>query len=161
MIEKFKTAIVTDRTKIKAKLKDRGKPCHWLGYSPNHARGTYRLLNPQTRKIIQSRDVKFLNKSNRANIVPPEKAEPPIDEDDQEPLVDDLNYVTNSDGEEVEKPVLKMDDSTHDLQDLESKVEALSTALNMGEDLLDATTADAFNLNASARTKRRSKREKY
>ena len=54
-----------------------------------------------------------------------------------------------------------MDNSTHDLSNLENEVEALSTALNMGEDLLDATTADAFNLNASARTKRRSKREKY
>ena len=60
-IKKFgEICIVTDCAKIKAKLKDRGIPCHWLGYSPNHARGTYRLLNPRTRKIIQSREVKFL-----------------------------------------------------------------------------------------------------
>ena len=57
--------IVTDTTKIKAKLSDRGKVCMWMGYARDHKAGTYRLYNPTTRKIIMSRDVIFLRKSTK------------------------------------------------------------------------------------------------
>ena len=53
--------VVADRTKIKAKLRDRGKKCFWLGYAKNWSFDTYRLYNPKTRSIILSRDVTFLN----------------------------------------------------------------------------------------------------
>ena len=50
----------TNRGKIKAKLAKRGTVMHWLGYSHDHAVGTYRLYNPDTQRVIQSRDVTFL-----------------------------------------------------------------------------------------------------
>ena len=36
--------IVADRAKIKAKLRDHGKKCLWLGYAKNQSTDTYRLL---------------------------------------------------------------------------------------------------------------------
>ena len=53
--------VVANRSKIKAKLCDRGKKCLWLGYAKNRSSDTYRLYNPKTRSIILSRDVTFLN----------------------------------------------------------------------------------------------------
>ena len=52
---------MADRTKIKAKLGDRGKKCLWLGYTKNRSTDTYRLYTPKTRSIILSRYVIFLN----------------------------------------------------------------------------------------------------
>ena len=71
-IDNFKTfgeeAIVADRTKIKAKLRDRGKRCLWVGYAKNRSSDTYRLYNPKTRSIILSRDVTFLNQEKQPKI---------------------------------------------------------------------------------------------
>jgi len=33
--------------------------CVMVGYAPDHAEDTYRLYNLETRKVIQSRDVKW------------------------------------------------------------------------------------------------------
>ena len=51
--------IVADRTKIKAKLRDRGKKCLWPGCAKNQSMDIYRIYNPKTRSIILSRDVTF------------------------------------------------------------------------------------------------------
>ena len=51
--------ILANRTKIKAKLRDCGKKCLWLGYAKDRSTDTYRLYNPKTRSIILSRDVIF------------------------------------------------------------------------------------------------------
>jgi histone deacetylase 1/2 len=58
-------AIVNDHAKRKkqGKLVDRGRPCLLLGRAKDHFRDVYRFLNLKTRKIIQSRDVLWLNKS--------------------------------------------------------------------------------------------------
>ena len=40
-----------------------GKQCIWVGYATEHAVRTYRVLNPETRKILLTRDVIFLGKS--------------------------------------------------------------------------------------------------
>ena len=67
---------MVDRTKIKAKLRDRGIKCFWLGYTKNRSSDTYRLYNPKTRKIILSRDVIFLNREKEDVIeTPSEKPE--------------------------------------------------------------------------------------
>jgi len=52
----------TDK-KIRAKLTDRGRPCLFLGYAPDHAGDVYRMLNLDTNKAITTRDVYWLNKS--------------------------------------------------------------------------------------------------
>ena len=52
--------IVSDRTKIKSKLQERGKEANWIGYASDHAAYKYRIFNPKTRKVILSQDVTFI-----------------------------------------------------------------------------------------------------
>ena len=49
---------VTIRTKVK-KLDKKTIKCVFLGYSMDHSSGTYRMYNPDTNSIIDSRDVKW------------------------------------------------------------------------------------------------------
>ena len=47
--------------KMRSKLDDRGKTCMFIGYADDHTKDVYRFLNIQTRRIILSRDVRWLN----------------------------------------------------------------------------------------------------
>ena len=47
--------------KMRSKLDDRGKTCMFVGYADNHTKEVYRSLNIHTRRIILSRDVRWLN----------------------------------------------------------------------------------------------------
>ncbi len=35
----------------------------WIGFADNHASKCYKLLNPETKQVVISRDVTFLDKS--------------------------------------------------------------------------------------------------
>ena len=52
--------MLANRNNIKGKLSDKGKPCVWIGYARNHADGTHRVHNPETKKIFLIRDIIFL-----------------------------------------------------------------------------------------------------
>ena len=45
---------------IRSKLEDRGIKGMFLGYAANHAGNVYRVLNLETKKILITRDVKWL-----------------------------------------------------------------------------------------------------
>ena len=47
--------------KMRSKLDDRGKTCMFVGYADDHSRDMYRFLNIHTKRIIISRDVRWLN----------------------------------------------------------------------------------------------------
>ena len=47
--------------KMRSKLDDRGKTCMFVGYAEDHAKDVYRFFNIHTRRIILSRDVRWLN----------------------------------------------------------------------------------------------------
>ena len=47
--------------KMRSKLDDRGKTCMFVGYADNHAKDVYRFLNIHTKRIILSRDVRWIN----------------------------------------------------------------------------------------------------
>jgi hypothetical protein len=53
--------VVTTKSDIQGKLSNRGTPCMFMGYSINHAHDVYRMLNLETKKIINSRDIIWLN----------------------------------------------------------------------------------------------------
>ncbi len=53
-------AVITNLQKIKAKLDDCSKTCVCLGYAKDHALGTHHIYNPNTCKVILTRDVVFL-----------------------------------------------------------------------------------------------------
>jgi hypothetical protein len=44
-------------------LKNRGKPCIFVGYSVNHTSVVYRMLNLSTKSIIQSCEIIWLNEA--------------------------------------------------------------------------------------------------
>ena len=47
--------------KMRSKLDDRGKTCMFVGYAEDHTKDVYRFLNIHTRRIIISRDVRWLS----------------------------------------------------------------------------------------------------
>jgi hypothetical protein len=53
--------VVTTKKDIQGKLTNRGTPCMFMGYSNNHAHDVYRMLNIKTKKIINSRDIIWMN----------------------------------------------------------------------------------------------------
>jgi len=53
--------VVTTKSDIQGKLNNRGTSCMFMGYSVNHAHDVYRMLNLDTKKIINSRDIIWLN----------------------------------------------------------------------------------------------------
>ena len=55
-------AIAYDNAPIKSKLKDRGFPAMFIGYSDNHAGGVYRFYTLTNRQWFHSRNVIWLNK---------------------------------------------------------------------------------------------------
>ncbi|KAG7341416.1 hypothetical protein IV203_023368 [Nitzschia inconspicua] len=52
--------IVTIRRQFGSKWKAKGIKCTFVGYAKDHPADTYRMYDPATKSIIQSRDVKFL-----------------------------------------------------------------------------------------------------
>ena len=54
------------------KLSDRGMKAIFVGYADKHAGNVYRFINPNTNKIILSRDMKWLERKygNEKNVKP-------------------------------------------------------------------------------------------
>ena len=52
---------ITDGKKMRSKLDPRGRTGIFVGYADDHAGNVYRFINTQTKKIILSRDVQWLN----------------------------------------------------------------------------------------------------
>ena len=46
-------------------MENKGRPCIMVGYNPDHPNGTYRMLDLKTRKVILSRDVRWIGKNYR------------------------------------------------------------------------------------------------
>ena len=53
--------VVTTKKSIQVKLNDRGTVGLFVGYPQNHADDIYRIFNLQTKQIIKSRDLIWLN----------------------------------------------------------------------------------------------------
>ena len=47
--------------RMRSQLDDRRKTCMFVGYADDHTKDVYRFLNIHTRRIILSRDVRWLN----------------------------------------------------------------------------------------------------
>ena len=52
---------ISDGKKMRSKLDTRGKTGIFVGYADDHAGNVYRFINIQTKKIILSRDIQWLN----------------------------------------------------------------------------------------------------
>jgi hypothetical protein len=108
--------VVYQNNNMAPKMKDRGTTCIWLGYAADHAAGTYRVYNPQTRQVIFTRDVQFLNqtygKYHKAKVIKEaerEKSNKPMtivhdddsDDDDDIPKLN-LNIVSDDESSDEE-----------------------------------------------------------
>ena len=54
--------VVKLRTSTTPKIYDRGKVCMFVGYSHNHAGDTFRMWDPESKRVHLSRDIVWLNK---------------------------------------------------------------------------------------------------
>ena len=52
---------ISDGKKMRSKLDTRGRTGIFVGYADDHAENVHRFINIQTKKIILSRDIKWLN----------------------------------------------------------------------------------------------------
>ena len=55
--------VVSTKKDIQGKLKNREMTCIFMGYSVDHSNDVYRMLKMETKKIILSRDIVWLNRS--------------------------------------------------------------------------------------------------
>jgi hypothetical protein len=53
--------VVTTKSNIQSKLKNRGTPCMSVGYTVHYENDVYRMINLDTNSIIQSCDIIWLN----------------------------------------------------------------------------------------------------
>ena len=53
--------VISDGKKMRSKLDTRGRTGIFVGYADDHVENVYRFINIQTKKIILSRDVQWLN----------------------------------------------------------------------------------------------------
>jgi hypothetical protein len=54
--------IVKTRTKMTPKMNDRGITCMFVGYPDNHSSDTYEMLNWNTKRVLVTRDIIWLNR---------------------------------------------------------------------------------------------------
>jgi hypothetical protein len=48
---------VTRHLKFKGKFKDKSVPMTFIGYTADHSKDVYRMYNPDTKRVIETRDV--------------------------------------------------------------------------------------------------------
>ena len=57
LIQFGRVGYVTNRATMKGKFKEKSSPMVMIGYGENHARDVYRMYNPVTSKVVETRDV--------------------------------------------------------------------------------------------------------
>jgi hypothetical protein len=107
--------IITNREKIKSKLQDRGEKCIFVGYASDHASDVYRFYKPTTKKIILSRDVKWLKK---------------IDHDIFNDEKDTPDYATGREEEKVENEKIKNNEINPKQKKVWNQLKKLNTFFN-------------------------------
>ena len=102
-------AVITihEVNKMRSKLDDRGQTCMFVGYADDHSRDVYMFLNIPTKRIIISRDVRWLNiiwkHFRRKSIYARKQVELFLDEEEKS-LEDERSFGESSIEEEKEEP---------------------------------------------------------
>ena len=98
---------IHDGKKMRSKLDNRGKTCMFVGYADDHSRDVYRFLNIHTKRIIISRDVRWLNiiwkHYRRKSIYARKQVELFLDKEEKS-LEDERSFGESSIEEEEEEP---------------------------------------------------------
>ena len=93
--------------KMRSKLDDREKRFMFVGYTDDHSRDVYRFLNIHTKRIIMSRDVRWLNiiweHYRRKSIYARKQVELFLDEEEKS-IEDEISSGESSTEESEEEP---------------------------------------------------------
>ena len=103
--------------KMRSKLDDRGKTCMFVGYADDHPRDVYKFLKIHTKRIIISRDVRWLNiiwKHYRRKIIYARKQVELFLDEVEKSIKDERSFEESSVEETEEKP--KSDGNNTDTQ---------------------------------------------
>ena len=102
--------VVTFRkgTKGRTKVENKGRTCIFVGYSEDSPPDTYRMYDPSTRKVVNSRDIKWLNKLYR------EKYETSTSEKDDDSSDDESSYVEDI---EIKNEIFSEEDKQDDMKE--------------------------------------------
>ena len=80
---------------MRSKLDNRGNTCMFVGYADDYTKDVYRFLNIRTKRIILSRDVRWLNimwkRYKKKNIYARSRVELFLDEEENS-LEDDKSF---------------------------------------------------------------------
>ena len=103
------TAVITihQGKKMRSKLDDRGRTSMFVGYADDHSRDVYRFLNIHTKRIIISRDVRWLNiiwKHYRKKSIYARKQVELFLNKEEKSIEDERSFGESSIEEEEEKP---------------------------------------------------------
>ena len=93
--------------KIRSKFDNRGKTCMFVGYAEDHAGDVYRFLNIHTKRIIMSRDVRWLNiiwKHYRMKSIYARKQVELFLDEEERSIEDERSFGESSIEEEKEEP---------------------------------------------------------
>jgi hypothetical protein len=92
--------VETTKNDIQGKLTNRGTRRMFMGYSVHHAHDVYRMLNTDIKKVINSRDIVWMNQAYKDWRVQKEKKSDQNDEDD---AVEPKIQATSKSQEEVQE----------------------------------------------------------
>ena len=116
-----------------AKMVDKGYPAMMVGYALNHGAGTYRLYNPKTKRIIMSRDVKWMDFKSKRIESEFQLFEPGIksvssDENESEGESEDDSTISSNDSEKKQKGQENSSDESKTPPKVKVKIEQLSSS---------------------------------
>ena len=101
--------VVTTKAEIQGKLTNRGTTCMFLGYSVDHSNNLFRMLSLESKKIINSRHVVWLEKNfkiwSKSKLLS-DNHEFDDDNDDLITKVRELNRVNREDENVYQQPAL-------------------------------------------------------
>jgi hypothetical protein len=123
--------VVNTNNNIQGKLKNRGTTCMFMEYSVDPSNDVYRMLNLETKKIIYSRDVVWLNKSCTEWFSSKSTSKDQSDYEDDEEFIEIIKKLNRESNEEV--------------IDISKKKEVSSDKVNWQMNILECS----FNLEAS------------
>jgi hypothetical protein len=148
--------VVKTKSDIQGKLINRGTTCVFVGYSVNHSNDVYQMLNLDSKRIIHSRDIIWLERNFKTwskSKVSTEK----LDDDDDFIVKPTENPVVNSDISSNQQPALneRTKEKVHrQLKRLESSYNPEESTLIKNieqgrEILLDQASIALFNISPS------------
>ena len=132
--------------KMRSKLDNRGKACMFVGYADDHTKDVYRFLNFHTKRIILSRDVRWLNamwkRYKKKSIYARSRVELFLDEEESS-LEDDKSI-----GESYMKDIMEASDEDGNNTETQKKLGIDINMIGAREETLGRTRSETKSLSS-------------